>query len=188
MTTLKDLQDLLSSTQPPQKLLQYLPNGRAIPLYMYEAVSKLNNGEYHDGVRFSLLVHLSLTLSPALLLRGEAGHQQGQESRRPGREAAEVGRGVQEHRDRQQLLRGGAGLPQAERSDSRAQHLRQGERPGLRQTQPFPLQEQRTGTSQPGGEALPTPPRLSSLSRSWTCPTSRSRTTSTPPLRGWRPL
>ena len=95
MTTLENLQDILSSTSPPQQLLQYLPSGKVTPLYMYQAVTELNNGEYHRGVRNSLSSKFPQSFPPALFLRGEAGHQQGQESRRPGREAAEVGRGLQ---------------------------------------------------------------------------------------------
>ena len=49
MTSLKDLQEIMASIQPPKQLLHYLPNGKVTPLYMYEAVTKIK-GEYHGGV------------------------------------------------------------------------------------------------------------------------------------------
>ena len=49
MTSLKDLQEILASTQPPKQLLHYFANGKVTPLYMYEAVTKIK-GEYHGWV------------------------------------------------------------------------------------------------------------------------------------------
>ena len=162
MTSLKDLQNILLTTEPPQQLLHIFPNGKATPLYMYEALTRLNKGNYHRGVRKNILIISFISqCTSALFLRGETCDQSGKESSGPGWKAASVRWGLQEHWDRQQFLRGGARLPQAERRHPPPQHLREGEWAGLRQAKPLPLQKQRTWTSQSRGDLTPPPSHFS---------------------------
>ena len=51
MTSVEDLEKVLNETHPPKPLLKYLSGSVATPLYLFEAVIKLNDGKFHGLVR-----------------------------------------------------------------------------------------------------------------------------------------
>merc|ERR1712062_773484 len=138
MTSLKDLQEILANTKPPKQLLHYFPNGKVTPLYMFEAVTKIT-GNYHGGP-------YSYEEKFAISQAKRAADLDGRQPR-----SDEVFRWEyqiyfphtsqqnQEHFYRQQLHGGGARLPEDERDHPRPQHLRQGERAGHGQSEPFSI-------------------------------------------------
>ena len=56
MSTLENLKEVLKSIKPPKPLLKYFENGEVIPMYMFEAVCMLNDGNYHGWVNFIVIV------------------------------------------------------------------------------------------------------------------------------------
>ena len=53
MTKLEKLVNILVSTKPPKPLLKYMDDGKITPMYMFDAITRLNNGKYHNGVRIN---------------------------------------------------------------------------------------------------------------------------------------